>query len=177
MSPALPVDALAGDAEDASRRLLLVSLEDAVVALPAEPLVEILPARPYARLPGAPAAVAGLANRRGRMLTVVDLGAALGTGAAVEDDGHRVVVVSWRGRELGIAVKDVLQITSAWWSDSSDHEGQVSVEEEEAGGAVPDSLSETAGDQQLRVVELDSVLAPLFGGEGRGVEEPDSERS
>ncbi len=172
MSPAQQVDAPPDQAEDAHRRLLLVSLQDAVVALPADPVVEILPARPYAVLPGAPAAVAGLMNRRGRMLTVVDLGVALHGASTTHDDEHRVVVVSWEGKELGLAVKDVLQITTAWWDgDSSDEAEGEPVE------PATERSPDDGGDDQLRVVELDAVLAPLFGGDGREAEEPDSEKT
>ena len=117
--PAEP-DLSSTEEEVPQRRLLLVSVPDDVVALPAEPVVEVITSRPYARLPGAAESVAGLVNRRGRLLTVVDLGAALGKGAAASDPDHRIVVVAFRGREVGMAVKDVLQFTVDWWSPSAD---------------------------------------------------------
>ena len=176
MSPALPVEALADQADDAHRRLLLVSLEGAVVAIPADPVIEILPARPYARLPGAEEAVAGLVNRRGRMLTVIDLGAALQLASTASDDQHRVVVVSWQGKELGLAVKDVLQITTEWWNgDAADEDDEPSADAELLAGPV--TSPDEGHDDQLRVVELDAVLAPLFGGERSEAEEPDSEKT
>ena len=176
MSPALPVEALPDQADDAHRRLLLVSLPGAVVAVPADPVLEILPARPYARLPGAEAPVAGLVNRRGRMLTVIDLGAALDLDSTASDDQHRVVVVSWQGRELGLAVKDVLQITTEWWNgDAADEDGQPPVDAELR--ATPEASHDDGPDDQLRVIELDALLAPLFGGEGGVAEEPDSEKT
>lgn len=167
MSPALPVDELSSEDDDARRRLLLVALEGIVVALPASPLLEVLPARAYARLPGAPASVAGLANRRGRMITVVDLGAALDLPPAAVGDLHRIVVVSYGGRELGLAVKDVLQITVDWWTDP-ETDPEEDIEPEEVGDATSVDAtrgSETGGDERLRVVELDAVFAPLFGGD------------
>jgi chemotaxis signal transduction protein len=172
MSPALPVDALQDEAEDAHRRLLLVSLQDAVVALPAEAVGEILPARPYASVPGAPAAVAGLVNRRGRILTVVDLGLALAMAPTASDDEHRVVVVSWQGREVGLAVRDVLQITSEWWNG----EAAAGVGTDAEPSAAGDRPYDEAADEQLRVIELDAVFGPLFGGETREVGKPDSEK-
>ena len=178
-SPDSEAEAVAGALDDAPfggddghRRLLLVSLPGGVVALPAEAIVEVLPARRYARVPGAPDAVAGLANRRGRMLTVVDLGAALGGLAASDDTEHRVVVVAFGGRELGLAVSDVLQITADWWTGES--EGA----EGEPAGALSAGVPDAPGgdDQRLRVVELHSVFKPLFGG-NQDVGEPTMERS
>lgn len=168
--------ALTDEATAPRRRLLLVALEDAVVALPASDVVEVLPARPLARIPGAAASVAGVANRRGRMLTILDLGLALGGRATAAGDGHRVVVVSWADREVGLAVRDVLQITSDWWTERSGEDAstrEAEVARTDAGTA----QGEPEVDQQLRVVELDTVLAPLFGGADHGVGEPTTERS
>src|SRR5690606_13466554 len=163
-------DTLAGES---LRRLLLVSLQEEVVALPAELVVEVLPERIYAHIPGAPRPVAGVANRRGRMLTVVDLGVALG-GAPTTAAGHRVVVVAFRGREIGLAVRDVLQFATDWWSQAQaealEDEGMLAAVEE-GSGAGGDLAAGSGGDEQLRVIEVESVLAPLFGGEDHGVGE------
>jgi chemotaxis signal transduction protein len=156
MCPASPVEGRSSETDGALRRLLLIAVAEAVVALPADPVVEVIPARPYARIPGASPAVAGVANRRGRMLTVVDLGIALDSAPTAVGDQHRIVVVAYRGRELGVAVKDVLQITSDWWTE----EGADSEEGE-----------------RLRVIELDDLLLPLFAGGDQDVGEPTSERS
>jgi chemotaxis signal transduction protein len=168
--PPARADLSSTEEEVAQRRLLLVSIPDDVVALPAEPVVEVITSRPYARLPGAAESVAGLVNRRGRLLTVVDLGAALGKAAAATDPDHRIVVVAFRGREVGIAVKDVLQFTVDWWSQSADAAPDVPVAEEE--GPLPE-----AGREHLSVVDVESLLAPLFGGDGARAGEPSSERS
>lgn len=175
MPPAQPVDAPPEDEGDAHRRLLLVALPDSVVALPADVIVEILPARPYAVLPGADSAVAGVVNQRGRILTVVDLGLALGERSVAADAEHRVVVVAWQGRELGLAVNDVLQIASDWWTDSSDE--VVDYDGEEMAAARPSEDGESGGDEQLRVVEPEAVLAPLFGGNDAKVDANEPERS
>lgn len=175
MSPAQPLDGSADDAGDAHPRLLLVALQEAVVALPAEAVVEVLPSRPYAALPGTDAPLAGLVNRRGRMLTVVDLGSALDGSPAVVDPAHRIVVVAWRERQVGLAVKDVLQITAAWWAEDDAH--QIGGEEESGEAAFPRQDVDVEADQQLEVVELDALLAPLFGGDEGDAEATETERS
>jgi chemotaxis signal transduction protein len=130
------------------RRLLLVSIPSGEVALPADSIVEVIPSRLYARLPGAAVCVAGLVNRRGRMLTVVDLGTALGGDAAAVDPGHRIVVVAFRGLEVGLAVNEVLRFTVALEN----------------------------GEENLRVVDVESLLGPHFGADGGRAGEPSSER-
>ena len=90
---------------------LRVDVGERVVALPAEPVLEVLTARPYGRIPGADPAIAGVVNRRGRILTVVDLGIALGDRPTRANPEHRILVLAWRGREVGLAVKDVLQFS------------------------------------------------------------------
>jgi chemotaxis signal transduction protein len=168
--PPAQADLPSTEEEVPQRRLLLVSVPDDVVALPAEPVVEVITSRPYARLPGAAQSIAGLVTRRGRLLTVVDLGSALGKGSAAEDPDHRIVVVAFGGREVGIAVKDVLQFTVDWWSRSADAapEGPAAA----AGGRPAE-----AGREHLGVVDVESLLAPLFGGDGVRAGEPSSERS
>ena len=168
MPPLEPHEAPAEEAEGSHRRLLLIALRDSVVALPADSVVEVLPARPFARVPGAVPAVAGVVNRRGRMLTVVDLGLALGEHSTSTDEAHRVVVIGWRGLEIGLAVVDVLQITSEWWTESpADAVDTVEADEE----SVPsDPEGADAQGEQLRVVEPEEVLAPLFGGDDGNVD-------
>lgn len=128
-----------GPAAVSGRMLLRVVVGGGEVALPSEEIVEVLGASPIARVPGAPAEVAGIVNRRGTMTTVVDLGEALGLEPAAADPEHRVVVVRFAGREVGIAVSDVLRI----------------VGEEEAGAAA-------GGRRPLRVVEIEPLLGPVF---------------
>ena len=71
---------------------------------------EVVTSRPFTRLPGAAPEVAGLVNVRGRIVTVLDLGLALGGDAAAAAPGHRVVVLEHGGRLVGLAVEDVLRI-------------------------------------------------------------------
>lgn len=164
------------EAEEPRRRLLLVSLPALVVALPADSVVEVLPSRVYARIPGAPRSVAGVMNRRGRMLTVVDLGVVLGGGGASIADDHRVVVVSHRGREIGLAVRDVLQFASDWWTET-EGPGDEPRQSDDAAEPVPPASAESDTEEQLHVIDVETVLAPLFGGGDDGVGEPTEGRS
>jgi chemotaxis signal transduction protein len=154
--------------EPAPRRLLLVATAGGVASLPAEPVVEVIPARPYARLPGAAECIAGLVNRRGQLVTVVDLGIALGDEAVAGDPEHRIVIVAFRGMELGLAVSDVLRFTEV--------RGRESGEDASGGTGAEEGGSSGGGEDNLRVVDLESLLAPHFGGGGGRDGEPSSER-
>lgn len=79
------------------------------LGVPLPEVREVITARPYTRLPGAPAAVEGLINLRGRLVTVIDLAAALGASPAPVERA-RVVVVDHRGKQIGLAVDDVSRI-------------------------------------------------------------------
>ncbi len=70
---------------------------------------EVVPARMLTRLPGAPAAVRGLLNVRGALVTVVDLATRFGRGAVVDDEPSVVIVVT-ESRVLGLLVDDVIDV-------------------------------------------------------------------
>ncbi len=71
-------------------------------------LEEILYLSPLARVPGVPAFVAGVMNRRGELLTVLDLRRLFGIAAAARDsDDSAVIVASAGGMTVGLLVDHV----------------------------------------------------------------------
>lgn len=90
--------------------LLVVVAGERLFALPLEAVREVVTARPYAPVPGAPPAVRGVVNVRGRVVTVVDLGAALRLEPTAAAADHRLLVVEHAGRGIGVAVRDVARI-------------------------------------------------------------------
>lgn len=77
--------------------------------LPVESVVEVLRDRPVARLPGTPAAVVGVVNHRGSVLTVADPVRALGLageGVTLRD----LVVVQEGSRRYVVAVDAVIEL-------------------------------------------------------------------
>jgi purine-binding chemotaxis protein CheW len=70
---------------------------------------EIIPQRRATRLPGAPAAVQGLINLRGTIVTVVDLALCLGGERPAAADGS-IVLVDHGTRLAGVAVDEVLDV-------------------------------------------------------------------
>lgn len=77
---------------------------------------EIVPARRLTRLPGAPAAVRGLLNVRGTMVTALDLASHFALGESRAPDPSVVIAVT-AGRTLGLLVDDVLDVVSLGASD------------------------------------------------------------
>jgi purine-binding chemotaxis protein CheW len=73
---------------------------------------EIIPARPYTPLPGSGAHVCGLINLRGRIVTVVDLGARLNLPPSSAVADHSIVIVDHADRLVGMAVEEVARIVS-----------------------------------------------------------------
>jgi purine-binding chemotaxis protein CheW len=94
-------------------RLLLFRSGGQVFAVDAGAVREVLPALPSTRIPGAPAAVRGLVNVRGTLVTVVDAAQAIGLGSAPAGTASMLVLVEHRSRPVGLAVDEVLDLVSA----------------------------------------------------------------
>lgn len=73
---------------------------------------EIIPARPYTPLPGSGDHVCGLINLRGRIVTVIDLGARLNLPPAAAHPEHSIVIVEHGGKLVGVAVEEVARIAA-----------------------------------------------------------------
>lgn len=89
--------------------MLIFTVGDRRFACALRAVREIVPERPVTRLPGAPAAVRGLMNLRGTMVTVLDLAARLGETAARQDDGMFVLVEAGP-RVVGVRVDEVQDV-------------------------------------------------------------------
>jgi chemotaxis signal transduction protein len=78
--------------------------------LPVSCVEEVLRVTTITRLPYAPAPVRGITQLRGRVLPVVDLRVRLGAPAVPVGPHSRIVVVSSRGRTLGLLVDAARQV-------------------------------------------------------------------
>ena len=148
-----------------ARKLLLFRTGGRVFAVDAGAVREILPATPPTRIPGSPDAVRGLVNVRGTLVTVVDLGLALGVETAPRtapggaDDGsagRTLVLVERSKRPTGLIVDDVLDL--------------VTVDDDTltAGGTVPGvrpgvvTATGTAGGERFAQLATDVLLESLL---------------
>jgi purine-binding chemotaxis protein CheW len=74
---------------------------------------EIVPPRPFTRLPGAVRGVCGLIGLRGRPVTVIDAGVVLDMRPSVLAPDHRLLLLELGGRGVAVAVESVGAIAPA----------------------------------------------------------------
>lgn len=82
-------------------------IEGELLALPVRQVQEILRVGDLTRVPHAPYPVRGVTNMRGYVLPVVDLRIRLGLEPVEPGPRHRIVVISSRGRLVGLLVDEV----------------------------------------------------------------------
>jgi len=139
-----------------ARKLLLFRSGGQVFAVEAGAVLEILPDTPPTRIPGAPAAVRGLVNVRGTLVTVVDAGRAIGVGSALQSAGGTLVLVERHSRPVGLAVDEVLDLVTV--ADSA------LVDRASLPGVRPDLVRAVgaAGGQTFVELATDVLLEPLL---------------
>jgi chemotaxis signal transduction protein len=113
---------------------------------------------PLARIPGAAAAVLGLGNLRGTMVTVVDTRRLLGQ--AADGPPVAVVVVEAGGRRVGLAVDEV---------DDLHHVPMDAFELATGTPGIPDGVIISRGriDRPFLLMDPEALLAPLFPAAGQ----------
>lgn len=105
-----------GGSPEQSVSLLRVAVAGRHLALPLDGVLQIHAAVQVAPLPGAPACVAGLVNRHGRPLPVLDLRRRLGLPAEPVRASDHLVVLQLPAQEVGVLVEqavDVLEVLAA----------------------------------------------------------------
>jgi purine-binding chemotaxis protein CheW len=143
--------------EQAAPEWIVVAVSGRRVALPIGRVREVLPSRPLTRFPGAARPVCGLIGVRGRVVTVVDLGLALGLGPSATPD-HRVLLTEWSDVPVGLAVAQVVGVAGGRIAQPASPEAvrQAGVD----GGDV--LASGTLDDEPFLVVDLDRVVSRLL---------------
>lgn len=132
--------------------VLLLEAAGHWLGVPLPEVLEVVTPRRCTPLPGAPAAVLGLVNLRGRVVTVVDLAASAGLARRPEDAG-RVVVVEHRGRRVGLAVADAPRILKI---DPDSVAGPA------AGDALPAVGATEVEGRKLVILDTEALLGPLL---------------
>jgi purine-binding chemotaxis protein CheW len=96
-------------ADSAAFRMVIFRLGPVHWAAPATVVREVIAEGPATRIPGSHAAVAGLVNLRGTLLTVVDGRRAVGCAHTATEPGS-ILVVEQDGRVCGVSVDEVLDL-------------------------------------------------------------------
>jgi purine-binding chemotaxis protein CheW len=140
---------------DFSARLLLVRVADVVAALEATAVREILSTQAATRIPGAPAAVQGLINVRGELVTLVR-GAQLLGREGVNEAGATLVLLRWGGTSVAMAVDAVVDLVAV---------GDARLTAREDLPGIDPSIVKAVGvhgDRSFLVLDLDALLRPLL---------------
>lgn len=150
-----------GEAADEAvlERMALLVVGEHRFAVSIDRIREIIPARPYTPLPGSGPHVCGLINLRGRIVTVVDLGARLRLAPASANPDHSIVIVEHRGKLAGLAVEEVARIVSvdtAALQDAADALRALRIDRAYLRG-----VGETDGELFV-AVDPDEILAPIL---------------
>jgi purine-binding chemotaxis protein CheW len=161
----LPTDTQAAPAGKASpdevvlERMALLVVGEYRFGVAIDRIREIIPARPYTPLPGSGPHVCGLINLRGRIVTVVDLGARLKLPPAHANPDHSIVIVEHRGKLAGLAVEEVSRIVDvdpAALADAADALRALRIDRAYLRG-----VGETDG-QVFVAVDPDEIIAPVL---------------
>ena len=92
------------------RQLVTVIVEGQLLGLPINRVHDVFALQNLTPVPRAPAAVAGLVNLRGRVVTMLSLRVMLGFGNQEITDGSMAVGVEWRDEALGLVVDQVGEV-------------------------------------------------------------------
>ena len=99
-------------AETDAEKVLVFVADGRAYGCPLDAIREIVPFHAATRLAGAPDYVVGLINLRGRLVTVVDLAAQLGSRAAgtTRAAGGSIILLEVASRMVGVLVEEVRDV-------------------------------------------------------------------
>ncbi len=95
--------------DEVSEDLLVTTFQlgEAAFGIEARLVQEVVKVGDITPVHNAPEEVVGIRNLRGRIVTVVDLAAALGLGAVAQAAESRLLIVEWQGETVGFLVDAV----------------------------------------------------------------------
>ena len=137
----------------AQTRLLVFRIADLAVAADVASVREVLPAQPATRIPGAHAAVAGLINVRGTLVTLVDGRRALGREG---EAGAPIVLLDVDARPVGFTVDEVVDFCTVPDEDLAPRE--------ELPGVDPRFVRAVGrrADLTFVLLDIDALLGPIL---------------
>ena len=99
--------------QDASKLLALFALDEALCAVDALRVQEIIRLGPITPVHHAPEHVLGIINLRGRIVTVLDPACRMGLGAQERTPRSRILIVDWKDEQVGLLVSRVEDMVGA----------------------------------------------------------------
>jgi purine-binding chemotaxis protein CheW len=99
--------------QNASKLLALFALLDALFAVDALRVQEIIRLGPITPVHHAPEHVLGIINLRGRIVTVLDPALRMGLGAQEQAPRSRILIVDWKDEQVGLLVSRVEDMVEA----------------------------------------------------------------
>ena len=100
--------------------MLLFRSAGQVFGVDADAAREILPVQPATRIPGAAAAIRGLVNVRGLLVTLVDAAVAIGLAATPSPEAGSVLLLDHGSHRVGLVVDEVLDLVVLDHADLDD---------------------------------------------------------
>jgi purine-binding chemotaxis protein CheW len=98
--------------------LATFAVRDALCALDAAHIQEVIRLGPLTPVRHAPAEVAGILNLRGRIVTILDIGLRLGNPKAVPNGASRIIIMEHLHEFIGLLVDrvdDVIEVEPSQW--------------------------------------------------------------
>jgi len=141
--------------DDFSARLLVFRVADLMAAVEATTVREILASQAATRIPGAPAAVQGLINVRGELVTLLRGRALLGREEA-DGEGGTLVLMRWRNAGVAIAVDEVVDLIPAGDAELTTREDLPGIDP-----TLVRAVGVHAG-RSFLVLDLDALFRPLL---------------
>jgi purine-binding chemotaxis protein CheW len=140
---------------DFSARLLVFRVADLVAAVEATTVREILASQAATRIPGAPAAVQGLINVRGELVTLLRGRTLLGRPDA-GDEAANLVFLRWGAVGVAVAVDEVVDLIPAGEAELTPRE--------DLPGVDPTLVRAVGmyGGRSFLVLDLDALFRPLL---------------
>ena len=137
-----------------SARLLVFWVGTLQCAVEASVVIEIMSIQPPTRVPGAPEAVVGVVNVRGRIVTLVDARTCLRQ--APRDADGSLVLIQQGSRTVGLAVDEVIDVISLSRDVLEEREQLPGIEAE-----FVRAVGRHAG-QSFALLDTDALLNPIL---------------
>ncbi|WP_210495850.1 chemotaxis protein CheW [Microvirga antarctica] len=122
-------------------------------------IVEVLPVRPCVPVPDGPSALVGIIGRRGYLVSVIDLGAALGIPAPAETEFHHLVLLRREQPRVALRVEHAEGVFPATPISS---ENQHAFRTEAVIGYAEMASGSARGARVLSLLDVDQLIRPFL---------------